>query len=171
MIDPSTYPPAVAELLRELPLAPLGPGEPRSELRPRLERAQSELPLACRAGLWLAYNFLDEAHTISQDLETAEGSCWHALMHRREPDYSNSKYWFRRVGRHPIYGQIPEEIARRLLPVPVQASFLVEREWDAMAFVDLCERSAEEARPCHELCRQVQKIEWELLFAWCYQQV
>ena len=50
-----------------------------------------------RAGaLWL-YGFLDESHSIAQGIDSAEGSYWHALMHRSEGDFSNSKYWYRRV--------------------------------------------------------------------------
>src|SRR5207245_11135 len=58
---------------------------------------------ACvRSGLYLRFNFLDESHTISQGIHTVEGSYWHAIMHRREPDYSNAKHWFRKVGQHPV---------------------------------------------------------------------
>ena len=60
----------------------------------------------CLAGLWLLYDFLDESHTISQSLDTLEGSYWHGIMHRREPDYENAKYWFRRVPVHPIHAEL-----------------------------------------------------------------
>src|SRR4051794_29799649 len=114
------YPPGVAELLRALPLAPLGPGKPRREARDRLEATASAFPpganadtaASCRAGLWLAFDFLDEAHAISQDLHTSEGSYWHALVHRREPDAANSKYWWRRVGHHAVFARLGEEAAR-----------------------------------------------------------
>src|SRR5262245_27937857 len=111
-IDPSSYPAAIAALLGRLPLAPLGPGRPDPTARRELEAldevafggrvADRDMASACRAGLWLAFGFLDESHTISQDLHTAEGSYWHALMHRREPDAGNAMYWFRRVGHHPV---------------------------------------------------------------------
>ena len=48
-----------------------------------------DMAATCRSGLWLYHDFLDEAHTISQEIETPEGSYWHALVHRREPDFSN----------------------------------------------------------------------------------
>ena len=169
--------PALPELLARMPLAPLGPGTPMEEVRPILEADDETLfggmtgrdaVRACRAGLWLAFGFLDESHAISQELLTPEGSYWHALMHRREPDAANSKYWFRKVGTHPVYPQIREEVMRRLVAVPASVSFLVAKPWDAAAFVDLCERSADEGSDCHDVCRQVQRVEWELLFDWCY---
>jgi hypothetical protein len=125
---------------------------------------------ACRAGLWLWFNFLDESHTISQGLDTAEGSYWHALMHRREPDFSNSKYWFRRVGGHPVFELLQVEAARLAAAGPSEASFLVRQAaWDPFAFVDLCAACHDEKAPGHDLCRRVQRAEWELLFAWCYE--
>jgi hypothetical protein len=172
------YPPLIAELLQQMPLAPLGPGKPVREARSKLEAVASAFPAgadrdmaaACRAGLWLAFNFLDEAHTISQELEKVEGSYWHALMHRREPDFGNSKYWFRRVGRHPVFESLRtmvEEMARTA--APDTASLLQQENWDPFAFVDLCEANYEENAPGHEWCRQVQREEWLLLFAYCFE--
>src|SRR5262245_21627515 len=51
---------------------------------------------AMLAGLWLYHDWLDESHRISQSLDTPTGSFWHAIMHRRERDFSNSKYWYAR---------------------------------------------------------------------------
>ena len=49
----------------------------------------------CLAGVWLLHDYLDESHTISQRIDTPSGSFWHGIMHRREGDFSNAKYWFR----------------------------------------------------------------------------
>jgi hypothetical protein len=163
-------------------LMPLGPGTPEEPLRPRLAELsldalfapagvrRPELAQACLAGLWLWYDFLDESHRISQDLAGAEGSYWHALMHRREPDYSNSQYWFRRVGTHPVFAPLADA-ARKLAPgAPPAARFLTDqRSWDPFAFVALCEKAASEGGALEHLCRQVQKTEWELLFDQCWQ--
>src|SRR5438046_2656465 len=50
-----------------------------------------------RAALWLLADNLHESHTICQNIPTIYGSAWHALLHRREADFSNSKYWWRRA--------------------------------------------------------------------------
>jgi hypothetical protein len=178
-LDQPAYPPAVAELLRLAPLAPLGPGEPHRAVKDQLHALDGaafggrindrDMADACRAGLWLAFNFLDEAHAISQDLRTPEGSYWHALMHRREPDHANAAYWFRQLGSHPVFESLGAPASELAASAPPQAKFLTRRErWDPFAFNDLCAASHDEAAPCHDLCRRVQQAEWDLLFAYCY---
>src|SRR4051812_18230444 len=41
---------------------------------------------ASHAGLLLLLRCWDKSHQISQNLSSAEGSYWHALAHRIEPD-------------------------------------------------------------------------------------
>lgn len=154
-IDPAGYPEPVADLLRRLPLMPLGPGRPDAAMRPLLE-ALGDVPAACRAGLWLAFDHLDESHRISQELHTSEGSFWHAIMHRREPDPSNSKYWWRKVASHPVLDTLVEK-----------APSLGYKFTDPYAFVDFVERFRDTGTADEELARRVQKLEWELLFDWC----
>src|SRR5262249_42788381 len=138
--------------------------------RPVKDRQMAE---ACLAGLWLWCDFLDESHRISQSLDTVEGSYWHAMMHRREPDYDNAKYWFRRVGQHPVYTSLVEG-ARRLTAADESDSqwrFLANQgQWDPFRFVDLCRASAPAVSPGNLLCRSVQQLEWQLLFDYCFQQ-
>jgi hypothetical protein len=162
----STYPPAIAALLARLPLAPLGPGAPDLPARETLTAlenaafgrvADSDMAAACRAGLWLAFNFLDESHALSQELHTADGSFWHAIMHRREPDASNSKYWWRKVGDHPVLDQLREHAPALGYPFT-----------SPEAFVDFCERARGTGSADEELARRVQLLEWQLLFDHCY---
>lgn len=63
--------------------------------------------LSAQAALWLYVDELDTSHTISQTLLHATGSFLHGIMHRREGDFSNSHYWMRRAGSHPVWPQIP----------------------------------------------------------------
>ena len=148
--DPAAYGPSIAALLTER-LPELGPGSPIEPMRKSLESIDA--PAACRAGLWLYHDFLDESHTISQDLHTAEGSFWHAIMHRREPDPSNSKYWWRLVGPHPVLEQLRNENVGFTTP---------------QAFVDECERVRGTGSPAEDRAKQLQHLEWRLLFDWCW---
>src|SRR4051812_26824411 len=61
-----------------------------------------DMAACCLAGVWLLHDFWDESHNISQRIDTPEGSYWHAIMHRREGDFSNAKYWYGRVAGHPV---------------------------------------------------------------------
>jgi hypothetical protein len=183
MNDSETYPAAVRQLLAECRLQPLDPGTPNKVMRPRLAAltpqsafaplrvADDGMARACLAGLWLYHDFLDESHSISQELHTASGSYWHALMHRREPDFGNSKYWFRRVGRHPVFAELVSA-ARTLAgsnPIPAAAFLTMQSSWDPFAFVDLCEAASTGRADCVDLCRAVQDAEWHLLFDYCVQ--
>jgi hypothetical protein len=170
--DPRAYGEDVAAVLaldgngeRLMPLAMGTCSSPRAlELLRRSSAARlfpdSRAPEASLSGLYLYFSCLDEAHTLAQDIGTAEGSFWHGIMHRQEPDPGNSGYWFRRVGAHPIFPALREQAA--------QLGVDFGPRWDPFAFIDLCERarrapgSEDERR-----AREVQRAEWQLLFDYC----
>src|SRR5215208_1132858 len=68
--------------------------------------AGSYSPDAALSGLYLYFCAYDESHSLSQDISSPEGSFWHGIMHRQEPDPDNAGYWFRRVGNHPTFPAI-----------------------------------------------------------------
>ena len=126
------------------------------------------------AGVWLLHDCLDESHTISQGIDTPSGSFWHAIMHRREGDFSNAKYWFRHVGEHPVFVALGEQahVAATLRDAgsSLGETLLREGTWDPFAFVDLCQAVASGQTAARELCLDIQQAEWELLFDHCYRE-
>jgi hypothetical protein len=117
-------------------------------------------PEAAMAGLYLYFSCLDESHTISQSIETPDGSFWHGIMHRQEPDAGNSGYWFRRVGKHPIFPAL-RDAANAL-------GYSAGSSWDPFAFIDACDEARQQPGADRELLlRKVQLAEWQLLFDYC----
>jgi hypothetical protein len=175
------YAPAVVSLLAIDARYPLAFGRAVTDARATLaslddaamfdgERiADRQMADAALAGLWLWFDFFDESHAISQGIDTATGSYWHGILHRREPDYGNAKYWFARVGQHPVYSELVVALADADI-AGVREAGLCTSTWDAVKFVDLCERTARTGGALEELCRQVQIAEWQFLFDYCYQQ-
>jgi hypothetical protein len=168
---PGQYHEALAGLWAIERLPELGPGTPNEAARSALAAlsldrsfprvADRDAAMACLCGVWLYHDFLDESHTISQDLGEWFGSYWHAIMHRREPDAVNSKYWFRRVGPNPVYSPLASDATELGLP-------LEGKGWDPFAFVDRCEQARGSGSVREMLCRWVQLREMQLLFDWCY---
>jgi len=165
--NPALYGPEAAAILsldgdgrRSMPL--VSPRNADAELAARLRRPARELfpgarsPELALAGLWLYFGFFDEAHSIAQDVHNADGSYWHAILHRMEPDASNAGYWFRRVGQHPVFPELHAAAA--------DLGYRQGSRWDPFAFIEACERPTPDLQPIFE---HVQLSEWQLLFHHC----
>ncbi len=57
------------------------------------------------AALLIWHDRLDDAHVIAQDLNDKTGAYLHSIIHRREPDFSNARYWLHRIGAHPSWAR------------------------------------------------------------------
>lgn len=109
----------------------------------------------------------DDAHEVAQSDTSAEGSYWHAVVHRQEPDAGNSSYWFQRAGKHPIFAALLEQ-ARAIEAAHPDITLNLTGTWDPFAFIEVCERARRQ--PDSELeaaAMEVQRIEWQLLFDYC----
>lgn len=129
---------------------------------------------AVLAGLWLLHGDGDTSHRHSQTIEDEGrhrcGNFWHAIVHRQEPDYGNAKYWFRRVGPHPILPELAR-YANELILASGLSNALAQRQklglpqrWDTLAFVNWCEAATRIGNPADlDLLRRIQFIEMHLL--------
>ena len=114
------------------------------------------------AGLWLYVDDLDRSHRLSQRLDSPTGAFWHAIMHRREGDFSNSKHWFRRTGHHPVMSRI--SVAGGSAGAGTTIG-----EYEPFAFVDRVQRACAaggDGRDWPDLVA-MQRREWRALFEWC----
>ena len=181
--DAQAYGPAFAPLLAIDRRRPLDAGSPNDATRANLESLSIEQAFAheklvdgdmaacCLSAVWLLHDFLDASHHLSQEIATPSGSFWHGIMHRREGDLANAKYWFRRVGQHPVLealGQRAAELAATRGEERAATKLISGGVWEPFEFVDLCESAVRGHTNTEDLCRDIQQTEWELLFDHCY---
>jgi hypothetical protein len=167
---PSDYGPVLAPLVSGDRCRPLDAGRADQAFRATLQQATVELAFAhariadrdmataCLAGAWLVHDFLDDSHSISQNVDTPTGAFWHGVMHRREGDFSNAKYWFRRAGRHEVLAELGTSLPE------------LGGQFDPISFVDACQAAVRTGGSAADFCRRAQQAEWELLFDFCYRQ-
>jgi hypothetical protein len=122
------------------------------------------------AGLWLWLDALDESHQIVQSAQSGTLAFWHAIMHRREGDFWNSKYWYARCRNHPVLAELGPAARELLGPESLALQPVLDGEaWDADGFVDLVERvhANPASDPLRQAAVQLQRLEWEHLFGHC----
>ncbi len=158
--------------------ADLGPNrrsgtKPVSELNVTLEQAAAKAEITpaaipmVRALLLLWHDHLDAAHTIVQNLGGTDAAFIHGIMHRREPDYGNAAYWFRRVGTHASFQRLAERVSANeavRTDGELLASLLPGGVWNACNFIDACEGAAGSKQSVRaKTLREIQRIETETL--------
>jgi hypothetical protein len=136
-------------------------GSNPAELFPRARAAEAAV-----AGLLLLGGCWEESHKVSQDIASQEGSYWHALAHRIEPDSANAGWWFGQVGEHPIYA----ELHRRASEILEQrrTPWRLGSRWEPRRFIDWCEEARRApGSEVEQAALEIQRVEWKLLFEWC----
>ncbi len=182
LISPEKLTPAVRDAIESAPIAGLGDTPKCASTQATIERlidsTSTNLPplTPCAiSGLWLLAGELDRSHDISQAIDSPTGLYWHGIMHRREGDFSNAKYWMRRAAGHPVIAELANYIdvtarAGALASLAPQTSrtrtaqSLTEPDNLAASLIDQC-KLAVDSQP--ELVSDLQLIcwwEWQLLF-------
>ncbi len=128
----------------------------------------SELIDLLRSAALLWHDHLDASHSVSQSIPSATGSFLHGIMHRREPDYGNAKYWFHRVGNHgayeAIYSNVKEKVDNGGLS-PEFAYLVRSGSWDPFGFVDAVSRGTADQTNSDLVAelKHIQEIEFQSL--------
>lgn len=157
-------------------LAPAPPGPELAWIMGAVKRLRNPFPggtreqaiawTALQAGLLQIHDELDASHECSQSIEglgaCRTGDYWHGIMHRREPDYGNSGYWFRRVGQHPVFDELaalaPHVLSESGCEHPAAASVVRSGKWSSSDMIDLCRIAAGSADP--GLVRSAEELQW-----------
>src|SRR5262245_847977 len=76
-----------------------------------------------RGGLLYALDDLSGCHEFFQDTASNLVGYWNGMMHRREADFDNARYWFRRAGMLPFFDNLHRNAALISADVAKQLSW------------------------------------------------
>lgn len=111
-----------------------------------------------RAALLYACDAIDESHVVVQGIAGDEAAYWHGMIHRREGDFENARYWFRRAGVLPVFDEIHHAASHVSPVVAAQAN------WDPYLFTGLCEQNRFGDTESTEELVKLQRAEFEVFF-------
>ena len=164
--------PEIVSLISGAPLPGLADGPQCAETKSgilELKKTSHEFSNSLsEAGLWLLAGELDWSHSISQGYDSAEGSFWHGIMHRREGDFGNSKYWFRRVGKHHVHKELSRVIATEaesITAAGLPLHGLQDPNSLPDSLVNLCDEALASKKEWIPTLSTICWWEWQLLFA------
>ena len=119
--------------------------------------APAERAQLIRALLLYANDAVDEAHRIAQEISSDLGAYLHGMVHRREEDFENARYWFRNSGERPFFPGLQQKAAG------ISEDFAKQLNWDPYLFTTLCERSKYGSRTPLTKLAALQRAEFECI--------
>ncbi len=117
-----------------------------------------------RGGLFYALDALDEAHAFFQNAPGDLGSYWHGMLHRREGDFDNARYWFRRAGTLPSFGALHRAAAE------FSADMAKQSNWDPYLLTGECEQARHGAEEGVAALVRLQRVEFDGVFDYTWRQ-
>ena len=126
--------------------------------------ADSKMFALVRGGLFYALDALPEAHAIFQEASDDVGSYWHGMLHRREGDFDNARYWFRRAGVLPFFSETHRAACAHSDTMARQSN------WDPYLFTGQCEQVRFGADEVAGEMAALQRVEFDSIFDYCWRQ-
>ena len=117
-----------------------------------------------RGGLYYAVDALSEAHALFQEAHDDLGAYWHGMMHRREADFDNARYWYRRAVALPIFNLLHRTAGEH------SPDMLRQENWDPYLFTGQCEQARHGAPELTDELVKLQRAEFEALFDYTWRQ-
>ena len=117
-----------------------------------------------RAGLFYYHNALEDSHKQAAKGAGDIAAYWHGMVHRREGDFENARYWMRRAGEQPVFQEMQ---ARASDGAPHMAR---QSNWDPFLFTH---RSEQYKYGEHEYKKEIghlQKVEFAVMFDYVWRQ-
>jgi hypothetical protein len=114
--------------------------------------------------LYLWHDHWKAAHEIAQSQEgEADHDLLHAIVHRREGDFSNAQYWFRNAGPHGCYPLIASRLSKNLDGHSLLGTLLANRTWNPIAFVQAIQKRT---TVNDRILREIQAVELMTFYEW-----
>ena len=115
------------------------------------------LPLL-RAGLFYYHNAIEDSHREAAKGEGDLAAYWHGMVHRREGDFDNARYWMRRAGEQPVFQEMHGRSADGAPNMNRQSN------WDPSLFINLCEQYKYGAHEYKKEIGTLQRVEFAVMF-------